>query len=546
MAVFGRSFPSRIVRAVRKLGPTNWLGDVLSPSGTGTITSNALLKAGGDTTLAGTGTVAPAGTSAVPGSMNTLAGTGVIAPAGTSNVPGNTTPTGTGSVASSGTSRVPGVTTPTITATVFTHGVTAMHDAMTPLAATGTIVALGGLHRFGDMRSLAGVGTILCYGTVDRPLPHPAGFPPPLISYPGATAIVADMAATIHTAQGVHLYDFLPKNQFTLKWGRAQRQVSKCGLVVPSPLDADTVPDIIPWLHWVSVWNDTGTSLLWTGPIQDWNANRVSMTVDAADIGAYMTRTRQPLTKDWDATDPADIANEMWTAMIANNSLGVTPIVRDDPEGTPFDFQSVASQTTMDKQISDLVNLGLYWTVVAGVPILGPAPNTPWTTLADSDFLGGDGVTITRDGATTFNDILLYAADGTAQARVAMAGLNLQTVVQANTIFGVDNADKAVVQYARYSAQMRDTVSLGSGTTLHPDAPVTLEQLIPSSKIALEAYGLLTTMMIDSVDVQATQQGTTTALTLEQYTDPLTLPQIARPAANNSNGLGAVNVSTAP
>lgn len=516
-----------------------------SLTGTATFTANAILQGVMVVSpVAATGTIAPAGTKNAPGSA-AVAGTGTVAPSGTSMVPGVTTPTGTGSVAPSGTSMVPGVTTPAITGTVATHGVSNVLGHLTPLTATGAVFTSGGLNEIGHS-VLGATGTVYCYGTIDRPLPHPPGFPPPLASYPGATAIVADQAVTIHTAQGVHLYDFLPTTQFSLQWGRAQRQVSKCALVVPSPLDADTVPDIIPWLHWVSVWNDIGTSLLWTGPIQDWNANRVSMTVDAADIGAYMTRTRQPLTKDWDNTDPADIANEMWVAMIANNSLGVTPIVRDDPEGTPFDYQSIASQTTMDKQISDLVNLGLYWTVVAGVPILGPAPNTPWTTLADTDFLGGDGVTITRDGSSTFNDVLLYAADGTAQARVPMAGLNLQTVVQANTIFGVDNANKAVVQQARYSAQMRDTVSLGQGTTLNPDAPVTLEQLIPSSKIALEAYGLLTTMMIDTVSVSASQQNTSISLTLEQYTDPLTLPQLSRPATNNSNGLGAVSVGTAP
>lgn len=323
----------------------------------------------------------------------------------------------------------------------------------------------------------------------------------------------------IHTHRGVQLYQFLAGEQIGLSWSRELRQPSKCELQVPA-LYAEELPAIQPWVQWITVWDGRGREVLWRGPITRRARRRDSLTITAFDIGAYLRRTRCPLTKRWDATDPADIAREMWAAMIEDKNLNVRPFVQPDPLGDRFDFATVKDDTMLDQVIGDLVQMGLRWTVVGGVPYLGPMPLRPVAALGEHDFIGG-GLELVTDGESTFNDVVLRAADTISRGRVDIAGQNLQTIVNVDNMFGVSNADKAVRQYVRHTGSIRDVVVVPSGAELHPDAPVSVDQLIPSARFTVQGYGLLTLQELQSMKVTCAPGSTSVAVSLESVNDDL-------------------------
>lgn len=336
--------------------------------------------------------------------------------------------------------------------------------------------------------------------------------------------VTANQAVSLHTYGGIQLYQYLPEQLITAKWTRELRAVSRCELTVP-PISDPSELGIFPFLHWISVWDMDINKLLWTGPITKVVPSRSSMRISAGDVGALMSRTRIPITKRWDAADPADIAAEIWAAMIENKGLKVKPIVRPDPEGDRFDHQLEADTGMVDKAINDLAQLGLRWTVVSGVPILGPVGQDPIAALSEDDFID-DALELVRDGSLTFNDILMRGADAIDRVRVEMAGLNLETIVDVDSMFGVSNVARALHQYARHTAAMHDYVSIPSGAVLDPDAPVSIEQLIPSARFTLSAFGLLSLMELSSMEVSLDSGDVSVGITLENVVE---LPELSKP-----------------
>jgi hypothetical protein len=329
-----------------------------------------------------------------------------------------------------------------------------------------------------------------------------------------------EQIVSIHTAQGVQLYQFTPDDSLTLTWSRELRDVSRCELTTPSPIEYGLLPDLMPWLHWVSVWDGSGRELYWTGPLQKVTTDCRTLAISARDVGSLMTRTRSPLTKKWEYADPAVVANELWELMLNHHGVRAEPLVRKDPLGDPFSFETKADEKMLDAVMSELVNVGLRWTVVSGVPVLGPAPLKPIAALGEHDFTGS-GLSLIRDGSEVYNDVLLRSADNVTQASVPMSGLKLQSLVTEDSMFGVDNTDRAVRQYLRHTAAMRDAVMVGSDAALHPDAPIGQEQLIPSARFTLEAYGLLTLMELEAVEVNLAQGRSDVTVRMESVNDDL-------------------------
>jgi hypothetical protein len=326
--------------------------------------------------------------------------------------------------------------------------------------------------------------------------------------------IVGRQMVSLHTAAGVQLFQFAPADVDELRWSRELCDVSRCEVSVPTYL----VEDITPWLHWISVWGEDGQSLLWTGPVQKATYRRDSTSIEARDIGALMSRTRVPLTKAWEATDPAFIARELWQNMIDLHRLRGKPVVRRDPLADPFNYNTVADEQMLDTTMEDLVNLGLTWTVVAGTVLLGPAPRTSMASLGQDDFLDGN-LALVRDGSRVFTDVVLRAADAKSRARVNNAGLSLQTIVDVDSLFGVSNADRATRQYLRYCSRIREAVILDGSAMLHPYAPLTIESLVPSARVTVSAFDVLSLMELQSMEVAMTAEGATITVGLESTDD---------------------------
>ena len=330
--------------------------------------------------------------------------------------------------------------------------------------------------------------------------------------------VTDEQIISLHTATGVQLYQFLPNQYLDMSWSRMQRDVSRCDVNLPPQVGLDQLPDIVPWFHWCSVWDGPRDVLLWSGPIQRASANRNGLSLSVRDHAAYLARTRDPITKRWDAADPAWIARELWADMLTAQGLNTKVIDRPDPEGDRFDFQVLTDEQMLDQTMGDLVDLGLFWTVVSNTPVLGPLPRTPVAVLGEEDFLG-DGLTLVRDGSATFNDVLVRGPDNLARAREDYGGQNLQTIVNIDNMFGVSNVARAAQQYIRYTGQVRTTLELASGTYLHPDAPLGIDELMPSARFVIEAHGLRQLMELTSVEVARRQGETSVKVTMDKPAD---------------------------
>lgn len=332
--------------------------------------------------------------------------------------------------------------------------------------------------------------------------------------------VTDEQVVSIHTHKGVQLFQFLPDEQMSMSWSREKSQTSVCDLIVPTPFATNQLPNLQPWVHWLTVWDGHGSDVLWRGPLQGVTATRKNLTLTARDPSAYYGKTRTPLTKRWEAIDPAVPAGALWEQMAEDKGLNIKPIVRPDPLGDRFDIDLVRDAGMVEADFQGLVQKGLRWYVVAGQPILGPLPLRAVASLGEDDFIG-DGLQLQRDGSQTANDVVLRAADVISRARIDVPGQNLQAIVNVDDMFGVSNADKAVRQYVRYTGQVRDTLVVPEDSQLHPDAPVGIEQLMPTARFNIEAFGLLSLMELRSVKVSLTPSATTVSVSMESVDDDL-------------------------
>lgn len=321
-------------------------------------------------------------------------------------------------------------------------------------------------------------------------------------------------AVSVHTASGVQLHQFLPEHQSSLLWTRNLRETSRCELVVPAipgmiPRDAFT-----PWRDWISVWDSAGRDLYWTGPIVAPEGDHDTWTVNAVDVSYFGRATNVPITKRYETADPADIAAEMYAHMARQHNLRIRPHVRRDPEGDPFDFQVKQDEESVKDVIEELAGLGLYWSVVSGVPVLGPARKRAVVALSEDDFVEG-GLRWVRDGRESFNEVLVRGADALARVSVPMGSLRLQKIVNIDDMFGVPNVQRAADQHVRQTGFIRDVITVPGGAKLHPDAPVAVEHLIPSTRFNVEAFGMLQLMELESVEVRAVSGDVSVGVSLE-------------------------------
>ena len=345
---------------------------------------------------------------------------------------------------------------------------------------------------------------------------------------PTNRVIDPNMYVSLHTYDGIQLDQYPPERQLSLSWGRSLRNVSTCELTVPSPLLQSGVPDIVPWLHWISVWS-SADELLWTGPLLQPDIGEDTVVLNASDPSIYAQYTRSPVTKRWDAADPADIAAELWGHMIRLHGLRVEPVVRRDPDGDPFDFETTADEQMLDVVINDLVDKGLRWTVVGGTPVLGPMPRDPLPALSEQHFERG-GIRIKRDGRRTANDVMVRGAGFEAQARVPLGGLNLQALITADGVSDISNVRRALRQQLRHTSRIREALVMSPDTVLHSNAPISITDLVPSARIPLNAYGLQTMQELDAVKVTRSSGEASVAVSLENVVD---LPELQVLAGGN-------------
>lgn len=333
--------------------------------------------------------------------------------------------------------------------------------------------------------------------------------------------VTPEQQVVLRTSQGQQLMQWLPEDFTQLSWGRELRQPSKCQLKADSVLDKKgNAPPITPWSHWVDVYStDAKPKLYWSGPLVSIEMDEFGTDISAWDVAAFLAATRVPITKSWNAVDPSIPALELWQAMLSLQGLDhIVPIARQDPFGGRFDCSFTADEGMLDKTIQSLEQMGFRWTVIAGLPLLGPMPDDPIASLDKDDFIG-KGLTLSRDGSRTFNDVMIRGADEIATARRELNGLNLQTIVNLDNMFGLTNVNNAAREYVDLVGKFHSSIKATSGAVLRPDVDLDINQLVPSARFALSAFGLRLSVQLESMQVTCQSGQSQTSVTLNEVPD---------------------------
>ncbi|UYP17706.1 hypothetical protein OED52_13600 [Rhodococcus sp. Z13] len=318
-----------------------------------------------------------------------------------------------------------------------------------------------------------------------------------------------DIALTFHTVDGRNLGQLVCQQLSEVRWARERNEVSGLTATVSPQADPELLEDLRPWVHWVSAWD--GLHCVWQGPIQQIRIGRQTATITAKDPSTFMWRTRSPISKTWSMTDPTSIAAGLIQAMNELHRIPGEPIVL--PRVTEaFTYTATSDSRMLHQMMDDLAKLGLAWTVVSGRFILGEFGTDPVAQLDECDFLVE--IERLRDGTSTFNDVRVQGQNWAQTAVAPLAGLRLQTLVSMDDLFGVSNIQKATRLYANEVSAIRDSLVVPSGASLHPQAPISVDDLVPGKCVRVTASGVVELMMIDQVQVVASSSSYDTQLTL--------------------------------
>ncbi|MFD3426141.1 hypothetical protein [Nocardia fluminea] len=331
----------------------------------------------------------------------------------------------------------------------------------------------------------------------------PAGAAPPALGSMPETNI------SIHTADGRTVGVFPCTSQASVTWGREATEVSGCDITIHTQAELELIEDLRQWVHWATVWEDDDP--VWTGPLMKIRIRRDQTIITARDPATFMWRTRVPTTRTWVDTAPARVADELWQAMFELHGIRVTPVVLPGITDT-FTLNAKADSRYLHQLMNDLQKVGLQWTVFAGRPILGTFPTDPVAELAECDFMVD--LERLRDGTAMFNDIRVQGQNWAQTAIAPLAGLHLQQLVSLDDLFGASNIQRATQQYARDSARFRDVIEVPAGATLHPDAPVTMHDLIPGKVVLVHSDNVVQPMRLDQLTVTTTPESREVAVTL--------------------------------
>lgn len=324
----------------------------------------------------------------------------------------------------------------------------------------------------------------------------------PKIVSPPSVFSFADVSVSVHTVDGRAVGDFPCNIVGAFEWSREGEQVSTAQVQVLTQGDPELIEDLRQWLHWITIWHDE--TAVWTGPIYDIAITRSITTISARDPAIFLWRTRVPVTRTWTDTAPARIADPLWRSMFQLHGIRATPVVLPGVAESTFTISAQADLKYLHQLMSDLVGVGLRWTVVAGRVVLGTFPRDAVAELYECDFLVE--LTRRRSGADVYNDVRVQGQNWAQTAIVELGGLHLQRILSFDDLRGAANVQRAAQQQARNSARLRDELLVPSGASLHPQAPVTLDDLIPGKVYAVHYEAISQLMRVEQVKVSGSPE----------------------------------------
>lgn len=334
---------------------------------------------------------------------------------------------------------------------------------------------------------------------------------------------LGEQALSFHTADGRIIGEVPAEAVRSVSWNRERREVSRCQVEVSTQAAADVLEDVVPWLHWMSVWDHD--IAVWTGPVQINDMKSSSTMLQVRDPSTFLWRTRVPVSRTWAALDPTKIAADLWALMAEVHNIPRTPLVMPSLSEEAFTIQAVADSRMLHALMDDLVKAGLQWTVVGGRALFGDFPQTAQAVLTDTDFNVEIGRR--RDGTGTFNNVKVMGRNWSETGRAELGGLNLQGLVSLDDMGGVSNIQKATRRHVQEKATIRDALYLPANASLAPDAPLTLGDLVPGRVFAIHSLGVSQLVVLDAMNCESTPENFDIQVTLEAVQNPTEIERLS-------------------
>jgi hypothetical protein len=283
-----------------------------------------------------------------------------------------------------------------------------------------------------------------------------------------------------------------PSEVVSVRWDRHLSATS--GAVVEvrprSAECAGAVAGLIPWAHEMRIWRDADP--VWAGPVTDVADNGEAVTVTCRDLTGWLPRRIVHEGYDF-AKMPMDIST-VADVMISDAYAPADPdairwIRRFDTGITVA--RAVAPESVMaDADLSDLVRLGLEWTVVGRrIMLFGGSAMPPHgarlNRLAANDFTGPQGVVRTGEPTVTRAVVQGGGVRGVAGGVDPVLGLHERLDTQTAVTTGWDA--EVAANAALYPAA--GVLLAGGDLGLVPFAPVTVPELVPGVSCPVSAAG---------------------------------------------------------
>lgn len=288
----------------------------------------------------------------------------------------------------------------------------------------------------------------------------------------------------------------LPWNQ--LAWSRVLDDTSDSSIQGAAAECFPAFSILEPWKHEIAIYRD-GT-LIWVGPLRqpeyDPDAGNPSVVaqLNARDLSAWWDR--RVIHNDYDYSAGADLATIFQAyandAMAPDNSPGLT--VTASACGIVGTRVALATQYLVaGSELRSIASIGIDWTIVKRDALVGGVvvPTSPIATLTDEHFMVPP--IINRDGSQQGNRFIKIGSGVDSLGGNNVVGDASDAALA--VIYGlleVPSSDLTVTDAASAQAGAESDLALAGKVTsienaiLAPNAPVTVDELVPGATCRLE------------------------------------------------------------
>ncbi|MEV6400569.1 hypothetical protein AB0M39_38310 [Streptomyces sp. NPDC051907] len=250
-------------------------------------------------------------------------------------------------------------------------------------------------------------------------------------------------SAAVHWRGGSRVYippNLLDDRLADVQWERRLTETAPGKIVITKASMAEECCGLLgaihPWCHELSIYRDA--ELVWQGPITNVTEDMSTVTIDAMDISAWLSRlVNTHLLNYKSGADPVTIARAFITANLNDSALS-TP-TKDWPGLLPYLTTTVAKtkvklnrravwSDTVLNIVNNMAAKGFEWTTVGRRLVMRPPAGSSTRARArlTPDDLPG-GIQVSRDGTDTATRV--YATSQSSNEN----GITMSTAIKASS-----------------------------------------------------------------------------------------------------------------